>query len=269
VPESHAGQTADEAAAAEFEQLSPALWNPMGNALATAADLQPGDRVLDAGCGGGAATIPAAQLVVPNGCVDAVDLAGAPLAVGRAKAEALGLDTIRWTQADAAAWTAQQPYDAVLCGYSCYFFDRMDHAVAHLVRLLVPGGRLALSTWAGGAHEPFSSILHGLCAAASPGLADHLAPLRENIARLDSAAKLRGWLHSLGLEDIDVREVSLRVPLDGSMAWSMVLGTGYRRLLPDDPAALAELRRNFLAALGERHEFNADSLIAVGRTPAP
>jgi hypothetical protein len=96
-----------------------------------------------------------------------------------------------------------------------------------------------------------------------------LAPLRENIARLDSAAKLRGWLQALGLEDIDVREVSLRVPLDGSLAWSMVLGTGYRRLLPDDPAALAELRRNFLAALGERHEFNADSLIAVGRTPAP
>ena len=75
MPESNIGAAFDDGAA-DFERLAPSLWNPMGNALVAAAEIEVGHRILDAGCGTGATPIPAAQYAGPGGRVDGVRLAG-------------------------------------------------------------------------------------------------------------------------------------------------------------------------------------------------
>lgn len=250
--------------AEHFERLAPALWNPMANAVVAAADLHAGDVVLDACCGSGASTIPAAQLVGPEGRIDAVDLSAELLALGAAKATALGLSTINFEQADAAAWTSGQHYDAVLCCYGLFFLQDMAAGTAHLASQLRSGGTFAMSTWQEHSHEPFASLLRETCFEEQPHLREAPVPNpNRQIAAISSPEKLTAFLEGAGLAAVDVRETALQVPLTAELAWTLVLGTGYRYLLPRDTEGRERVRTRLMDKLGDDPAFNADSLIAV------
>ncbi|MCQ1999291.1 class I SAM-dependent methyltransferase [Arthrobacter zhaoxinii] len=266
MPELHLGNAFDDGAA-DFERLAPSLWNPMGNALVAAADIALGDRVLDAGCGSGATTIPAAQFAGPDGLVDGVDLSARMLSLTQAKADTLALSNVYLAQADITAWTAEAPYDAVVCAYSLFFLPDMDAGAAHLASLLRSGGHFALSTWAEGSWEPFRELLWKACLQERPELETLPQPGADNVQRLQTPEKLASWLESLGLTDITVAATPGRVQLSPSLAWSLVLGGGYRMLLPEDPAAVDRVRTAFLSELGDDFELNADTLIATAVRP--
>jgi ubiquinone/menaquinone biosynthesis C-methylase UbiE len=254
--------------AEHFERLAPVLWNTMGNAVVAAADLRIGERVLDACCGSGASTIPAAQLVGPDGRIDAVDLSTELLALATAKAAALDLDTINFAEGDVSVWTSEQPYDAVLCCYGLFFLPDMAKATRHLASLLRSGGKLAISTWQEQAHEPFASILREVCLDEQPHLRE--APVATPVlqaAAISSSEKLRAFLEAAGFVSIEVHEAPLEVPLDADLAWTLVLGTGYRFLLPPDAEGRERVRTRFLEELGDDPALNADSLIAVAVRP--
>ncbi|MCC3277758.1 class I SAM-dependent methyltransferase [Arthrobacter sp. zg-Y40] len=266
MPARHIGTAYDDGAA-DFERLAPSLWNPMGNALAAAADISLGDRVLDVCCGSGATTIPAAQFAGPDATVDGVDLSGELLALNQAKADTLSLNGVRLFKADAAGWQSGDPYDAVLCAYGLFLLPQMDAAAAHLVSQLRSGGRFALSVWQEGAGSPFSELLWKACLQERPELADAPQPKTDNLRRINTPEKLSAWLESLGLTDVAVTPTQGRVQLSGSLAWSLVMGSTFRELLPSAPDAVERVRTNFLAELGEDFELNADTLIATGVRP--
>lgn len=250
--------------AEHFERLAPALWNTMGNAVVAAADLHVGESVLDACCGSGASTIPAAQVVGPDGRIDAVDLSAELLALAAAKAAALNLDTINFAKADVSTWTSDAPYDAVLCCYGLFFLPDMAAGARHLASQLRSGGKLAMSAWQEHAHEPFSSLLREVCFEEQPQLRDAPVPqpIRQ-IAAISSVGKLHAFLEAAGFASVEVQEARLQIPLDSELAWTLVLGTGYRALLPSDAAGRERVRSRFLEELGDDPTFNADSLIAV------
>ena len=74
-----------------------------GDALIEGADLQPGERVLDVGCGNGDVTVAAAEAVGPDGSVVGVDLSPDELDVAAARAADRGLSNVELRRADAAA----------------------------------------------------------------------------------------------------------------------------------------------------------------------
>ena len=262
MPERHIGTVFDDGAA-DFERLAPPLWNPMGNALVAAADIALGDRVLDAGCGSGATTIPAAQFAGPDGVVDGVDLSARMLALAQAKADTLSLNNVHLAQADVTSWQPDAPYDAVISAYSVFFLPDMDAGAAHLVSLLRSGGRFAVSSWAEGSWEPFRELLWKACLQERPELSTLPQPSIGNAERLHTPEKLESWLTSLGLAEITVTPTPGQVQLSPSLAWSLVLGGGFRTLLPVDPAAQKRVRAAFLAELGEDFDLNTDTLIAT------
>lgn len=255
-------------AAEHFERLAPALWNTMGNAVVAAADLHLGESVLDACCGSGASTIPAAQVVGPAGRVDAVDLSEELLALAAAKAGALDLNFINFAEADASLWTSEQPYDVVLCCYGLFFLPDMPAGTRHLVTQLRSGGKLAMSTWQEHAHEPFASLLREACFEEQPELREAPVPKpTRQMAEISSGDRLYAFLEAAGLASIEVHETPLEVPLDADLAWTLVLGTGYRFLLPPDAEGRERVRGRFLEKLGTDLTLNADSLIAVAVRP--
>ena len=65
-------------AAPTYDSIIP-FFRRFGARLVELADLHPGDRVLDAGCGRGATLLPAALRVVPGGSIVGVDLSDAML----------------------------------------------------------------------------------------------------------------------------------------------------------------------------------------------
>ena len=80
--------------------LSWLLENPLtrgmnANLLIRRAGLKPGMRVLDAGCGPGRVTIPAAKLVGSKGEVVALDIQPAMLDMARQRAKSAGLENVR------------------------------------------------------------------------------------------------------------------------------------------------------------------------------
>ena len=253
--------------AADFERLAPSLWNPMGNALVAAADIELGDRVLDACCGSGATTIPAAQFAGPDGAVHGVDLSGELLALNQAKADTLSLNNVQLARADVTSWESDAPYDAILCAYAVFLLPDMDAAAARLVSSLRSGGRFALSTWQEGAAATFRDLLLKACAQERPDVADAGHPAVDNLGRMDSEEKLTAWLQGLGLDEVTVTPTPGRVQLNGSLAWSLVLGSTYRMLLPKDPEAVERVRTAFLAEIGDDFELNTDTLIATGVRP--
>ncbi|WP_104165928.1 class I SAM-dependent methyltransferase [Arthrobacter sp. SX1312] len=271
--------TLPDGGAEDHDRLAPAVWNPVGNAVVAAADILVGERVLDVFAATGTGTIPAAQLTGPDGRVDAVDRSPAMLDLAEAKAEALALNGVFFHRVDPAEWTPDAPYDAVVSCYGVLLLEDLDAGMDRIVGLLRPGGRIALSTWDDGALERFGGILldvlrevlpsgtdedgadgiHGLEASGrSSGTA-----FVENCRRLASVELLTDWLHARGLTNVRVEQFGLTVPLDPDGAWSLVLGSGFRGLLPDDPEILLRVRSVFAERLGDAFVLDADSLIAV------
>ncbi|MFC7106968.1 class I SAM-dependent methyltransferase [Nonomuraea rubra] len=146
-----------DSAATHYAEISPLLWNPIGEATVATAAIGAGERVLDVCCGTGASAIPAARAAGPHGHVDAIDLAAGLLAHGRRRASSAGLGNVRFVQADATTWQ-DQPYDVVQCVHGVFFLPDMDTSVTRLTGLLRPGGRLVITTWAQGAMENFGQL---------------------------------------------------------------------------------------------------------------
>lgn len=251
----------------EFELWSEKLWDPMGADVVAAAKLQPGERVLDACCGTGAATLPAAQAVGPTGAVDAVDLSTGLLRVAASKLSEQRILNSTLIEADVTKWRGYRTFDAVLCSYSMFFFSPMDKGVEHLLSMLRPGGRFVTSTWIHGALEPFATRIIEAAVKERPRLAGVEPLVNQNMKQIASPESLSAWLSERGLEEVSVEKIPLTLRVDDSMAWSLVMGSGWRTLLPRDPEALARVRRDFIHSVGPLVEMNSDAMIGVGVTP--
>jgi ubiquinone/menaquinone biosynthesis C-methylase UbiE len=124
-----------------------AAWNqPVAARLVALAGLAPGMHVLDAGCGAGAATIPAARAVSPGGQVTGIDVAEPMLERTRDAAGAAGLDNVTVQNADAADPPfAPASCDAILACLVAYLLPDPAAAISRWHCLLRPAGILALS----------------------------------------------------------------------------------------------------------------------------
>ena len=121
---------------------------PIGAALLDRAAYQPGERVLDLGCGGGATTLAIAEAVGPQGAALGLDVA--PMLVERASARAAETgSTARFVCADAAtAQLYEPPFDRLFSRFGSMFFPEPVQAFANLRGMLKPGARIDLAVWA-------------------------------------------------------------------------------------------------------------------------
>nr|WP_241665853.1 class I SAM-dependent methyltransferase [Prescottella subtropica] len=259
-----------DAAAADFDRVTPQVWGPAGQSLVFAAGLRAGDVVLDVGCGTGSAALAAAAAVGPTGQVHAIDLSDDLLEHGRVTASDRALLNIEFVRADATEWEPPSTvpaagYDAVLASYSVFFLPHMDAAFARLARLVRPGGTVGVTTWRAPALHEFAAVFFD-------ALTPHLqAPLPESARtvadaeRLDSAGKLRAWLAAAGTTGTVVRELSNLIPATEEFCWNLVLGSGLRGALAGLPDATIErVRTDVMALITDRGLHTVDASTLVG-----
>jgi len=107
--------------------------------LLARAELEPGDRVIDVGCGVGATSKILRQRVGPRGSVLGIDISRPMLAVARKH-----VAKVRFVEADAASYPLKsQSFQLVFSQFGMTFFDNPVVAFSRFCRALVPGGRLA------------------------------------------------------------------------------------------------------------------------------
>jgi len=123
------------------EQFVPALFRHWGPVLCDAANIGPGQRVLDVACGTGALTVAVAGRVSPGGVVLGLDANTEMLAVARRKHA-----DIEWHDGRAESLPfADASFDVVVSQFGLMFFDDRVAALREMQRVLRPGGRLAVA----------------------------------------------------------------------------------------------------------------------------
>jgi len=121
-------------------------WVPL---LVDAAHVGAGERVLDVACGTGVVARAAAKRVGSAGHVVGIDLNAAMIAVARSVTAPVGA-SIEWMESSALDLRLQDAsFDVVLCQQGLQFFPDKALALREMRRVLVHGGRLALSVWTG------------------------------------------------------------------------------------------------------------------------
>lgn len=134
---------ATDAANAYEAMFVPALFGQWAPKVADAAQLRPGERVLDAACGTGVLAREAARRVGPGGHVAAIDPDPGMIAVARQLEPA-----VEWREGIAESLPfADASFDAVVSQFGLMFFAGRHRALREMMRVLVPGGRLAIAVW--------------------------------------------------------------------------------------------------------------------------
>jgi ubiquinone/menaquinone biosynthesis C-methylase UbiE len=106
--------------------------------------LQPGDRVLEIGCGTGRNFPYLREAVGASGRIYGVDLSAGVLAKAQALCEQRRWTNVELTQGDAAEYIAPEPLDGVMFGLS---YNTMPHhltVLLHALKQLRPGGRIVI-----------------------------------------------------------------------------------------------------------------------------
>jgi ubiquinone/menaquinone biosynthesis C-methylase UbiE len=121
---------------------------PIAERLVAEVAPRPGERALDLGTGRGAALWPLAAAVGPSGRVTGVDLAEKMIDATRLDAAARGIDTVTLVVDDASdPDLPEETFDLAVASLVLFFLPDPPAAVAAWLRLLVPGGRLGVSTF--------------------------------------------------------------------------------------------------------------------------
>lgn len=138
-------------AASCYEELWGEQLRPSTDGVLAAADLWPGEHVVEAACGTGLVTLPAAHTVGPTGHVLATDLSPRMVEALQKRMATAGLTNVEAVVADAEALELDGEldagFDAALCALGLMYVPDPATALRRLRRALRPGGRLAVSVW--------------------------------------------------------------------------------------------------------------------------
>jgi ubiquinone/menaquinone biosynthesis C-methylase UbiE len=123
------------------EFFVPALFRPWASVVADAAEIGPGQSVLDVACGTGVLACVVAERVEPRGWVVGLDPNEDMLQVAHRKSNA-----IEWRTGRAESIPfPEETFDAVVSQFGIMFFEDAVGALREMMRVLRPGGRLAVA----------------------------------------------------------------------------------------------------------------------------
>lgn len=244
-------------AAARERQLAP-----VSEALFAAADLRPGERVLDVGVGSGPTTATAHAAVQPDGRVTGIDIA--PMMIDAARREVPAPD-IEWIVGDVVTQPLPAAaFDVVISRFGVMFFSEPVAGFARLHDAVRAGGRLAVATWCRRDASGLFGIPYTIATTTLDRLGVDYTPVspEANMFSLGTPERIREVLGAAGWREIQVVPDNRLVYASGRMspddaAADAVEGGPLRMLLDGQPdEVVAEVRLALRQDFRRRHDGN-------------
>lgn len=254
-------------AARAYENLFVAsLFGPWAPVVVDAAGIRRNERVLDIACGTGVLARTAAERALPGGAVTGLDPNPGMLAV----AAELNSD-IDWKLGTAESLPFEDAsFDAVISQFGLMFFTERIKAIEEMLRVMAPGGRVAVAVWDSLQNTPaYADDVAMLERIACRAAADALrAPfvlgdekLLANLFNEAGASEVK-VLRKYGLADFPALKVMVEADLRG---WLPVMGV---TLSEDVIAAVLEEAEQVLGRYvteGGRVRFDSPALVVTAR----
>lgn len=230
-------------AAATYDSVGPRFFAHYGQCLVEKARIGPGAVVLDVAAGRGAIMYPAAQRVGPSGRVIGIDLSAEMVQRTAAEIRDGGWHNVEMLQMDAEALRfPDASFDSVLCGFSLWFFPRPQRALAEFLRVLKPGGQVAISTWSHDCPTVSWSLRTGR---------EYLPPqqkARPTPPHFDTPPVLEAALRQAGFEDVRITAEDAEFTYSSDEEWWQCLWShGIRRFFEQiEESALPAVKADVL-----------------------
>jgi SAM-dependent methyltransferase len=186
---------------------------PFGDAAIKLASPQPGERVIDVGCGCGDTSVAIARMVGATGSVLGIDVSQPMLDVARGRAQAATFSQLSFRHADASEAELPANIDLLFSRFGVMFFSRPAAALSHLRKSLRKGGRCAFVCWRAPrdnpwAMVPLSAARQALGITPPPNDPDAPGPFA-----FADEARLRTILADAGFDDVEMQRRDLPIPL--------------------------------------------------------
>jgi SAM-dependent methyltransferase len=152
-----------QTAAEPWHRWGPTLEEWLGQAtelMLDMAEVGPGARVLDVAAGAGGQTIAAAKRVGHAGYVLATDISSNILQFASAGAQEEGLTNVdtRVMDGEELEELEDESFDAVTCRLGLIYFPDQQRALKGMLRVLKPGGKIAVVVFSTPENNKFLSI---------------------------------------------------------------------------------------------------------------
>jgi SAM-dependent methyltransferase len=229
-------------------------FQPLIDWCCDATALTAGIRVLDIAAGSGLPALAVGERVQSHGSVVAIDISPSMLDLAERRARAAGLRNIEFRAMNAEALAfADHSFDAVTCTFGLMFCSDPARAIAEIQRVLVPGGRFAISTWAEPSRNPFLAIFgRAVAEVLSLPRPPRSAPGPFRFSQRD---ELEAVIRAGGLTDVEIESRPLPVVYESVEAYQEI------------SKALAPGLQAKLDALTHAETSRLDVLVRAGATP--
>jgi ubiquinone/menaquinone biosynthesis C-methylase UbiE len=242
------------------------MFAPVTQALIEAARIARGGAVLDLATGPGEPALAIAEFVGNAGKVLGIDPVLEMVEASRREASRRGLSNAAFVVAQAEALPAQTgSFDAAVSRFGVMFFPAPVGAIREMLRVLKPGGNLALAVWHFADRNPFHYTLSRVVEryVASPPPAED-AP---EAFRFAQPGKLRAIVSEAGAAEVSERVFQFTVRASVSLEEFWTLRTEMSESLRNKLAKLsndqmAGVKRETLEALRAYSKAGAVSMPA-------
>lgn len=186
---------------------------PFGDAALKVASPQPGERVIDVGCGCGDTSIEIARIVGKAGAVLGVDVSTPMLDVARSRTALADRSHLVFCEADASKAELPANNDLLFSRFGVMFFSQPSQALSHLRSSLRVGGRCVFVCWRAPRDNTWAMVP---LSAARAALGVVPAPTDPNLPGPFAFAdeqRLRAILADAGFGDLDLRRFDATLSL--------------------------------------------------------
>ena len=186
----------------EYDPLWEEQLTPARNGMLAFAALAPDERVLDLACGTGLVTLNAARSVGSGGTVLGTDISGQMIEIARQRAREQQLSNVTFQRMDAETFDLPRAsFDVVLCSLGLMYVPDPQHAVREWLRVLKPGGRVAIAVWGKRVNCGWSPVFPIVDAEVDT----EVCPLFFSLGEQDALAQL---CSDAGFENVEQRRIA-------------------------------------------------------------